>query len=339
MKKGLMIGLAVVLVAVIAVVGWTVSKQDKTGDKKAEDTADITTIKDKKYTDGDIQALDNKVDGYQYEVKDNLLEKVLEEYYPDVNVDEDFENYKKHTEKDGVTWTDEEEKKIKKQMRYSKQIQSVYDKLIPITEEEVEKVTKDGYPIVEVEHAIINPEKYAKDKTIVGTVKEELNKAVTDEEYQKLRDKWEKDETVSMVRSQMSKETVINGFEEILDEKVGSVKPFGQDNYMSVMKVVEKRNATKEEVHVGLRNGRILLDFPTVEDLLYGMEKEYKGLHFSKGVRAMLEADAVGQAPAVGEEPAEEEQKVTEEQKEEDQDSDTVTVPADEEGSKTKDKK
>lgn len=275
-------------VALVGAIVWsfTGGKEDKKGSDKTG--SNVTLINGKEYRDGDVEDFVDSDAEYQYELKDKVLEKVLDAYYKDLDYEKDFTGYKKFLEEQGEKLSKGEEKQLEKQMRFSKQIQTVYNELIKISDKQIEQVTKDGYPIVVLENAIIDPLAYEDNNKLVQNVKDKLTKAKTDEDLDKLREEWEKDGSVSMNRGQMSKDTVIPGFEEILDKEKGDVVQFGEGKYFSVMKVLDKRDATKEEVSEGLRNGQIIENYPTVQDLLFALEDHFEGLHFSDGIREKL---------------------------------------------------
>lgn len=257
------------------------------GEEKVEDEG-ITIINNVKYMDADLKAV-IKNEGSRTDETEGLLWFVLDKYYGDENVDEMFNDYRAFLKENDIELTDADSEVVKKQMKSSEQLHRVYTRLIDISEDEVEKLYTEGYPVMEVEHVVI----YPKDKLRgnVDDIVERLTQAKTDKEYDELRNYLEDKEIADMTRSEMVRENTIPGFEEILEADEGEIVEFGDSSYKSLMKVVSKRNATKEEIHTYLLNSAILEEYTDIRNLLFAMETEYEGLKYSEKIREMIKGE------------------------------------------------
>lgn len=286
MGKGLKLaGLG--LSAMLLLAGCTTKETEK----------DVTVIGGEEYT---LEQLDKMEidDGYDFGLHDVVLVEILDSYYGDVpNLEEEYEEYVKLVESTtGNKLTDEELKQIKNQLKYSLQLEKVYEDIVKVDENEVKDEFEKGFIVMDVEHAVVNPDKIEEDKELPKKVQQMLEEANTEEEYEKLRNKFDEEELAHMLLSTMSKTTVIPGFEEILDKEEGETVFFGDadDVFQSVMKVVKKRNATEDEVYESLRNKEILERYNDLGNVLDDLEEHHKDLKISKKVKDKIKENLEG---------------------------------------------
>lgn len=286
MGKGLKLaGLG--LSAMLLLAGCTTKETEK----------DVTVIGGEEYT---LEQLDKMEidDGYDFGLHDVVLVEILDSYYGDVqNLEEEYEEYVKLVESTtGNKLTDEELKQIKNQLKYSLQLEKVYEDIVKVDEDEVKDEFEKGFIVMDVEHAVVNPDKIEEDKELPKKVQQMLEEANTEEEYEKLRNKFDEEELAHMLLSTMSKTTVIPGFEEILDKEEGETVFFGdaEEVFQSVMKVVKKRNATEDEVYESLRNKEILERYNDLGNVLDDLEEHHKDLKISKKVKDKIKENLEG---------------------------------------------
>lgn len=276
------IGLGLSLGAMLMLAGCT---ED---DKKVPVKDNPTVIAGTEYTTEQLQGMELN-DGFDYTVTDVLLAEILEKYYGKVEgADEAFAEYVNGLKAEGIEIPEEEQEQLRNQMEYSTQLQQAYDDIIDITDEDIKKAMDDGFFVVDVEHAVLNPEKVAESEDVVKEVEERLSKVNSPEEYDTLREALMDEDKAHMLGSIMSKTTVIPGFEEILDEEKDSTIVFGEGNYRSVMKVVDKRDATEDEVYESLRNQEITEKYTDLATLLFALESHFEDLTFGEKLKEII---------------------------------------------------
>lgn len=282
MRKIYKIGL-MLMVMTLFLVGCSKGGKDaeKVGEKEAEN---ITMIKGEKYSLDELKKLGTTDDEYRT-FKDNLLEAIMDEYHKGVDVKEEYKTYKEVLDNNKIEMSKADEINLKKQLKFTGQIDAVYEKITEVTRENViSRVDDEDYMVSIVEHAVV----LSGEDGLQGKVEEQLKETNTREEYDALRSQYHDDGTVSMERSEMTEDTIIPGFEEILGVKAGGTLQFGDETYRSVMKVVSKEKPTEEEVANILRNKERTGKFLDVADVLVAMTEHYEGLQFSKEAMELI---------------------------------------------------